>query len=165
MIVSLIAAIGKNNQLGVGGSLPWHLADDLKNFKKLTMGHAVLMGRKTFESIKRPLPQRINIIITRNSNFLPVGGCKFFSSIEEGIEYAQNSGEEELFVIGGGEIYRRCLENDLIDKMYLTRVDFDREADVFFPQIDNGWKVLEEKKFQKNQDNDFDFYFSVMVKR
>ncbi|MDR2760943.1 MAG: dihydrofolate reductase [Rickettsiales bacterium] len=165
MIISLIAAIGKSNQLGMRGSIPWHLGDDLKNFKKLTSGHAALMGRKTFESIKRPLPNRTNIIITGNRNF-SVEGCKIFSSIGDGIDFARNSGEEELFVIGGGEIYDRCLRSNLADKMYLTRVDFDGEADVFFPHFDSGdWEILEEKKFQKNQDNDFDFCFSIMTRK
>jgi dihydrofolate reductase len=166
MIVSLIVAIGKNNQLGVGGHLLWHLRDDLKNFKKLTTGHIILMGRKTLESIGKPLPGRLNIIITRNSNFPPMGMCRIFSRIEEGISFAKNIDEEELFVIGGGEIYCYCLENNLVDKIYLTKVDFDGEADVFFPQINsNDWKIVEEKFFQKNQNNDHDFCFNVLMKK
>jgi dihydrofolate reductase len=162
MIVSLIAAIGKNNQLGLNNRLPWSLKDDLKNFKKLTLNHAVLMGRKTFESMGKPLPQRTNIVITRKNN-LEMGNACVCGSVEKGVEFAESIQEKELFVIGGGEIYKYCLDNNMVDRIYLTVVDYGGMADVFFPEINMiEWEIKETKSFQKNDDNEFDFEFRVI---
>ncbi|MDR0572274.1 MAG: dihydrofolate reductase [Rickettsiales bacterium] len=165
MIVSVIAAIGKSNQLGLNNRLPWSLKDDLKNFKKLTLNHAVLMGRKTFESIRSPLPQRTNIVITKNSN-LETDGIYVHDSIEKGIEFARNAEEEELFIIGGGKIYSYCLNNKLVHKIYLTVVDYDGVADTFFPKINmEEWEAKETKNFRKSNNNEFDFSFHIFERR
>jgi dihydrofolate reductase len=135
MKISLVAAIGNNFELGARGSLLWHLPADLKRFKELTIGHHVLMGRKTFESIPekfRPLPNRINVILTSNLTYV-APGCKVVHSLTEAIDSAKSSGESELMVIGGGEVYRLSLP--LADILYITWVESDfLEADTFFPK-------------------------------
>lgn len=135
MKISLIAAVGKNNVIGSNGDLPWHLPDDMKFFSKTTKGHHVLMGRKNYESIPakfRPLPGRANIIITRQKDFKDIG-IKVFNSIEEGIKHAQLNGESELFIIGGGEIYRQTI--NVADRLYITHVDTEPEGDAHFPDF------------------------------
>jgi dihydrofolate reductase len=132
MMVSIIVAKGKNNEIGHEGKLLWKLPEDLKNFKAITMGHHVIMGRKTFESIGKPLPGRTMIIISRQEN-LKIEGCLVTSSVGKAIEMAHNNGDDEAMVIGGGEIYKDAL--NLTDKIYLSQVDFEGEADTFFPQI------------------------------
>jgi len=167
MKVSLIVAVAKNNAIGKNNDLLWHLPADMKHFKQLTSGHCVLMGRKNFESIPekfRPLPNRTNIIITRNKD-LQIENCKVFNSIKEGIEFAKSTGEQELFIIGGGEIYRESLEQNLIRKIYLTRVHQSFEADTFFPELDeNKWKVLSEIFLVKDEKNPFDCTFYELEK-
>jgi dihydrofolate reductase len=164
MIVSLIVAIGKNNQMGINNSLPWRLKDDLKNFKKVTEGHSVLMGRKTFESIGKPLPNRTNIIISRSANF-SVEGCKVFNSVEDGISFAKDMNETELFIIGGREIYEYCLTGGIVDKLYLTKVDFDGKADTYFPEVDLfEWKILSSEQFQKSEKNEYNFLLEILCK-
>jgi dihydrofolate reductase len=164
MIISLIVAVGLHNQLGLNNKLPWSLKDDMKNFKKLTLGHTVLMGRKTFESIGKPLPKRMNIIITRNVDFL-AEGCEVFNAVENGINFAKNNGEDKLFIIGGGEIYKYCLKKDLIEKIYVTKVDFDGIADAFFPELDmDKWELVKSERFSKSNDNEFDFRFEILKK-
>lgn len=155
MIISIIAAHGKNLQLGLNGKMPWHLPDDLKHFRKLTWGHVILMGRKTFESIGRPLPGRKTIVISRNtstgkklttsaspSTSKETTSLIWVDSISKGINWAQEQQENELFVIGGGEIYKSTLS--LAQRMYITEVSYDGDADTFFPQYDSSeWKVIE----------------------
>jgi dihydrofolate reductase len=137
----------------------------MKNFKKLTLGHAVLMGRKTFESIGMPLPKRMNIIITGNANFL-AKDCEVFNTVENGINFAENNGEDELFIIGGGEIYKYCLEKNLVEKIYVTKVDFDGVADTFFPELNmDKWELVESEKFPKSNANEFDFRFEIFKKK
>jgi dihydrofolate reductase len=122
------------------------------------------MGRKTFESIGEPLPNRNNIIITRDNNYSH-DGCIVHNSIENGIKFAESNGESELFVIGGGEIYKYCLECDLIDQIYLTRVNFDGEADTFFPELDmQEWGVEESTNYHKDNHNEFDFKIEILRK-
>jgi len=145
--ISIIAAIGKNRELGKGNNLLWHIPEDLKRFKKLTQGHAVIMGRKTFESIGRPLPNRTNIIITRDSSFT-AEGCKMYHSFDTVIE-AINSGEingGEVFIIGGGQIFELALP--YADKLYLTVVEGTFDADTFFPDYSIFNKVISKEKLQ-----------------
>ena len=133
--VILIAAIGKSRELGKGNDLIWRLGDDLKRFKEQTKRNAVIMGRKTFESIGRPLPKRVNIIVTRNTDYKQEG-CVVVNSIEQAIEAAKNTGVEKIFVIGGAEIYTLALP--FADALDLTLVDAeDKDADVFFPEFEN----------------------------
>ena len=129
MKLAIIAAIGKNRIIGVGGKLPWHISEDLKRFKRLTTGHAVLMGRKTFESIGKPLPNRRNVVIT--SKHIP--HVETFSSIEAALQAL--AGEERVFVIGGGQIYSRLLEQ--ADELYLTLVDNEVDGDTYFPPYEH----------------------------
>lgn len=136
MIISLIAAIGKNNVIGVDGDLPWHLPDDMKFFSRTTKGHHVLMGRKNYDSIPekyRPLPGRPNIVVTRNPSF-EAPKVDVVTSIEDGIALARERGEEELFIIGGGEIYKQTI--DLADRLYITHVAAEIEGHAFFPDFD-----------------------------
>lgn len=149
--ISIIAAIGKKRELGKNNKLLWHIPEDLKRFKKLTSGHAVIMGRKTFESVGRPLPNRLNIIVTRDHNFtISARPCKdgqvfICYSLEQAIEIASQKYKNEIFIIGGGEIYRQAIK--LMDKLYLTVVDKEfPEADTFFPDYSRfKKKVFEEK--------------------
>jgi dihydrofolate reductase len=139
--VIVIAAIGKNNELGRNNDLLWHLGEDMQFFKETTWGHYVIMGRKSFESIPpkyRPLPNRVNVIISRNEDYM-VEECYTCASLEEAISLAQSNGEEAAFITGGGQIYRLALENGLVDEMYLTHVDASfADADTFFPSMDES---------------------------
>ncbi len=141
--------IGANNQL------IWHISDDLKRFKALTTGHFIIMGRKTFESIGKPLPNRTNVIVSRNANY-KVEGCIVVPSLEAAIELSAN--EAEVFIIGGGELYRQAMP--LAKKLYLTRVQKAFDGDTFFPKIDlKEWKVLlrEGVKFDEKSRIEYEF--------
>ena len=147
-MISIIAAIGKSRELGKDNKLLWHISDDLKRFKKLTLGKVVIMGRKTFDSLpekSRPLHNRINIIITKNRAYTPVG-CTVCHSIEEAINKAKEF-KKEIFIIGGASIYQQGIK--YTDKLYLTVIDKEfPEADAFFPDYSDFKKVIkEEKKF------------------
>ena len=143
MHISIIAAMGRNRAIGYKNTLPWRLPADLQRFKQLTLGHHILMGRKTYESIGRPLPGRTSIIITRQPNF-QAEGCLIAHSLDEAITLAQSRGEQEVFIIGGAEIYAQALS--IADRMYLTLVDAEPEADAFFPEFDeNLWEKIDEK--------------------
>jgi dihydrofolate reductase len=132
-VISLIAAFAKNGVIGKGNQMPWHVPGDLKRFRELTRGHPVIMGRKTFESIGKPLPQRRNIVVTRNQGF-SAPGTETASSLQEAISRAQGPGSEEIFIIGGAEIYRLALESGLADRLYLTQIEREYEGDAFFPK-------------------------------
>lgn len=141
--ISIIAAIGKNRELGKKNKLLWHIPDDLPRFKKLTLGHPIIMGRKTFESIGRPLPNRTNIVVTRDSSY-EVEGATIVHSIEKAIEIAKGienlPAGGEIFVIGGGQIYEQALP--FADRLYLTIVDAQAEADTYFPDYSEFKKVI-----------------------
>ncbi len=162
MILSVVVAVGVNRQIGLNNQLLWHLSDDLKRFKNLTKGHHILMGRKTYESIGHPLPNRTNIIVTRDKNY-SVEGCVVVHSIEEAIELAQRNGESELFFCGGEAIYSKGLE--LCDKLYLTEVDYNGEADTFLPDYNlYQWKCENSEAFSSNEKNEFSFVTKDLVK-
>lgn len=159
MIVSTIVATAKNNVIGKDNQIPWYLPADLKYFKKTTLNHHIIMGRNCYESIGRPLPQRTNVIVTRNPFFV-ASGCLVTHSIGEALELAFDNGEEEAFIIGGGEIYEQS--KDLWDKIYLTEVDLEVEGDVFFPKIDFGsWEETFKESHQKDEKNEFDYTFKI----
>lgn len=141
--ISIIAAIGKNRELGKDNKLLWHIPDDLPRFKKLTLGHSIVMGRKTFESIGRPLPNRTNIVVTRDSSY-EVEGVVVVHSIEKAIEEAKKKDKEEIFVIGGGQIYEQALP--FTDRLYLTIVDAQAEADTYFPDYSEFKEIISEEK-------------------
>lgn len=143
-----IVAIGEDEVIGVGGSLPWHYSEDLKRFKRVTLGAAVVMGRKTWESIGRPLPGRQNIVISRNPDY-PQQGFNLCSSLQEAIEVAQS---HEVMVIGGGELYRQAMP--VASRMVLTLVDFEPQADTWFPEWDTAeWLELSRQPKPADQQN------------
>lgn len=156
MTVSIIAAIGKNRELGKNNKLLWNIPEDLNHFRTITARHAVIMGRKTHESIGRALPNRINIVITRDNNYKSEG-CVVCGSINEALEIAKKSGEKEAFIIGGGEIYKRAIS--LADKLYLTLVEASFDADTFFPDYSEFKKIISE---QKHKDENYSYKFLEM---
>lgn len=142
MVLSVIVAIADNGVIGGGNELLWHIPDDLKRFKRVTSGHSVIMGRKTFESIGKPLPNRRNIVVTRNLEFFVVG-VEVASSLATALEMTKN--EAEAFVIGGGEIYRQALP--MASKLYITRVHAEYKGDTYFPEIDpKKWQLVYSEK-------------------
>ena len=145
MKVSLIVAVANNGVIGKDNDLIWHLPNDMKFFKQTTTAHHVIMGRKNFESITerfRPLPNRTNVIITRNSDY-KAEGCVVVNSVEQALEVAKQNGDKEPFIIGGGQIYKLALEANLVDKIYLTKVHHAYDGDTFFPELGNDWKEVE----------------------
>ena len=141
-MISIIVAIASNNTIGSANSMPWHLPEDFRHFKQVTMGKAVIMGRKTYESIGRPLPGRRNIVITRNTT-LRIEGCEMASSLDEAIALCNPA--EENFIIGGGEIYRQAMP--LADKLYITHIAAEFEGDTRFPTIGPEWKEIAREEF------------------
>lgn len=144
--ISMIAAIASGNRaLGKGNKLIYYIPEDLERFKKITMGHPIIMGRKTFESIGHPLPKRTNFIITRDPEYF-VEGAIVVHSLDEALKEAMRKEQEEVFIIGGGEIYNQAIS--LADKLYLTIIEDNPEADTFFPDYSNFKKVVFEENHQ-----------------
>jgi len=155
MIVSLIVAMDEEGGIGVDNDLPWHLSQDLKHFKRITMGHHLVMGRKTYQSIGQPLPGRTMIILTRNRDFR-AQGCHVVHSLESAFDFAASRGEEEVFVIGGSSVFRQALPR--ADKLYLTRVHARVEADTYFPEFDlSAWELISETHYDAGAGNDYPF--------
>jgi dihydrofolate reductase len=143
MRASLIAAVAANGVIGRGGGLPWRLPADLQRFKRLTTGHHLVVGRATWESVGRPLPDRIFVVVTRKRE-LEGTGVRVVGSVREGIRLALAAGDEEPFVAGGKEVYREALENDLVDRVHLTRIHRDYDGDAHFPEFDESrWRLVE----------------------
>ena len=163
MKLSIIAAVGKNNELGGNNALLWKLSDDLKMFKQLTMGHCIIMGRKTYESIGKPLPGRINIVVTTGN--LEVEGLSRAIDLNHAVELARDSGDTEAFIIGGGQVFNYAI--DLADKLYLTTVDAEfPEADIFLPEIElEDWHLIDTKHFSKNEKNEYDFIYREYIRK
>lgn len=164
MIISLIAAVDNRGCIGKDGALPWRLSLDLQRFKALTTGHHIIMGRKTWESIGKALPERTNIIITRQANY-QVESCITTHTLEEALEYARDHGEQEACVIGGGEIFKAALP--LANRIYLTRVHVEIVgADTFFPEIpEDEWEVIDEQMTPADRYNEFETHFQVLERR
>src|ERR1700744_4386005 len=157
MIVSIIVAIGENNAIGKNNQLLWHLPADLKHFKNKTAGHTIIMGRKTFDSLGKPLPNRRNIVVTRQDITIP--GCEVVKSIDEAIALCK--GEDEVFIGGGAEIYRQAMEKT--DRIYLTIVHRSFEADTFFPEIDyREWKETSHEDHQADEKNNIPYSFITL---
>ena len=160
-MITIVAAIGNNNTLGKDNQLLWHLPKDLQHFKTLTENHPVVMGRKTFESIGKALPNRTNIVVSRKENWFQEG-ILIVSTLKEALKFAKKI-DENVFVIGGGEIYKQTL--DLADKLEITHVDANLEADTFFPKIDlKIWQKTNEECHSKDDKNEFDFCFQTYEK-
>jgi len=156
-MITIIAAISKNNALGKDNDLIWHLPADLKRFKKVTSGHYILMGRNTFESIGKPLPNRTSVIITRNTNYNK-DGCLIANSIEQALELSKK--QETVFIIGGAQVYKQAIDRDLVDQLDITLVHEEFDADVFFPEIDPMiWKEVSRENFMADEKNKYDFSF------
>lgn len=161
-MLTIIAAAAENNALGKDNQLVWHLPDDFKRFKTLTTGHYIIMGRKTFESFPRPLPNRTHIIITRKKNYSVPENCLVVHSLNEAIKVCPT--DENIFIIGGGEIYRQSI--DICDKIELTRVHTSVEADTFFPEINNNkWKLQESEYHPKDEKHLLDFTFETYIRK
>jgi len=162
MIISLIVAAGDgNNAIGFKGKIPWHLPADFKRFKDLTLGHPIIMGQKTFESIGKPLPGRINIIVTNDADYR-AEGCRITHSMDEAIAVAKDA--TEVFVIGGGQIYR--LAFPVAQRIYLTKVHGSFEGDTFFPEVSGGgWRLVSSEPHLKDENNAFDYTFCVYEKK
>jgi len=154
-MLTIIAAAAENNALGKDNTLVWHLPDDFKRFKKLTSGHHIIMGRKTFDSFPKLLPNRTHVVITRKDNFRKEG-VVVVNSLERAIELSAD--DPQPFVIGGGEIYKMAMK--LADKIELTRVHGTFEADTFFPEIDkHQWKLISEEFHEKDEKHDYAFTY------
>ncbi|WP_299623314.1 dihydrofolate reductase [uncultured Tenacibaculum sp.] len=161
-MITIIAAIGLNNELGKNNDLIWHLPADLKRFKKVTTGHHILMGRNTFESIGKPLPNRTSVIITRNNDYFK-DGCLIANSIEKAIELTEG---KDAFIIGGAQVYEQALANNLADCLDITLVHENFEADVFFPKIDTEvWKEVSREDFKADEKNKHDYSFVSYERR
>ena len=141
MALSIIVALAKNRAIGINNTLPWHLPEDLKRFKQLTMGHHIIMGRKTYESLGRLLPGRQTVIVTRNLDY-QVAGALVVHSLQEAMQVSET--DSEAFVIGGAELYQQAI--GLADKLYLTQIDQTFAGDAFFPEFDmREWRLLEQQ--------------------
>ena len=162
MIVSLVVAMDQQRGIGRDGGLPWHLSTDLKRFKALTIGHHLILGRKTHESIGRPLPGRTSIVLSRALDYHPEG-CQVAGSLEAALEIARQAGESEVFVIGGGQIFAQALK--AAERIYLTRVHTMADCDTFFPEFDeSAWQVVEQRHCPAGEKDQFPSTFEVLQK-
>jgi len=160
-MITIIAAVASNNALGKDNQLIWHLPADLKRFKKVTLGHHIIMGRKTFESLGKPLPKRTTIIITRNKDYKQEG-CIVVNSLQQAIEAAK--ADENPYILGGAEIYKQAIK--IADKLDLTLVDQSFEADVFFPKIDfTIWREAAREDFKADENNNYNFSFISYLRK
>ena len=163
MIVSIIAAMDRRRGIGVDNKLPWRLSADLKRFRELTMGHHIIVGRKTFESIGKPLPGRQMIVVTRDRSY-EAEGCEVVHSIEDAMKLARDRGESEVFICGGAEIYAQSIE--VADRMYLTLVEAEVVADTFFPEFDEQeWSERESVYQPADEKNQYSFTFKILIRK
>ncbi|MFA4868155.1 MAG: dihydrofolate reductase [Pedobacter sp.] len=162
MMISVVVAIDENNAIGKDNQLLWHLPADLKHFKEVTSGHTIIMGRKTYDSIGKPLPNRRNIVMTRTPE-LQIPGVEVVSNIDEALALCTTE-EEEVFIIGGAEIYKSTLK--IVNKIYLTRVHQSYDADAFFPQIDSDlWNEIDVEKHLPDEKNHVAYTFSTLLRK
>ena len=163
MIISIIAAHDRERGIGIDNKMPWHIPIDLKRFKRITMGHHLILGRKTFQSIGGPLPGRQMIILSRNPDF-EAEGCLISRSFDDALQLADAAGEAEVFVIGGGEVYKNALP--IVDRLYLSFVDTVAEADTHFPRLNpDDWSVICEQEFPVDEINPLPHTFKYMVRK
>jgi dihydrofolate reductase len=157
-MISIIVAIAKNGVIGDKNTLLWHLREDMIHFRTITSGHPVVMGRKTYDSIGRPLPKRTNVVITRDTE-LQIEGCTMAHSLTEAVEMFDNS--EEVFIIGGAQIYSQAMP--IADRLYLTIIDKEYEGDSSFPEIDyNSWRQISCEKFERGEAFEYPFSFITL---
>ena len=159
MNISMIVAMSKNRVIGKDNVMPWHLSDDLKNFKKITMGKTIIMGRRTYDSIGKALPGRKNVILSRS---LKDKDILVFDNLENALVDVGN--EEEIFIIGGQDIYSQTINK--ANKLYLTTINDEIEGDKFFPDFDNSnWDIVDTKYYKKNKDSTHDFKSEILIKK
>jgi len=162
MKISLIVAMSQNRVIGRDNKMPWHLSADLKRFRAITMNSPILMGRKTFESIGKPLDGRANLILSKQENYQPQG-CHVFQSLESALETAKTLGDE-LFIIGGATLYEMTLP--LAQKLYLTQIQTEFEGDTFFPNFDlNDWNEITREQIEHDEKVDFSYCFLTLEKK
>lgn len=162
-MISLIVAASTNNAIGKNGQLLWHLPNDLKYFKNTTWGMPVIMGRKTFESVNKPLPGRYNIVITKQEAW-SAENVETAKDLSEALQKAADTNCKEIFIIGGGEIYNQSIE--LADKLYMTRIHTELEADTFFPAIDESvWELKHNLDFESDEKHAFAYSFQVWERK
>ena len=161
---SMIAAVSTNNVRGKNGQLPWHLKTDLQRFKKLTENHTIIMGRRCFESIGKPLPNRTNVVVSSNTD-LEIPGCIVKPSLQYAADYTNSRYDSTPFIIGGGTLYRQAI--NLVNVLYLTRVHtIIEDGDVFFPELDmSKWDIEHTEDVPADKDNDFDTTFMILRRK
>ncbi|HEX4414301.1 MAG TPA: dihydrofolate reductase [Lacipirellulaceae bacterium] len=165
MRISIIVAVAENGVIGSGGQLPWKLSADLHRFKRLTMGHTIIMGRRTWESIGRPLPGRNSIVVSRQSNYgVNDATVAVASSIQQAVKIAEDAGDAEVFIVGGAELYRVALPE--ATRLYYTRVAAKPEGDTFFPEINwSKWKLIESAPHSSDEKNEYTSTFEIYERR
>lgn len=157
MIISIIVAMDRSRGIAKDNRIPWHLSSDLKMFKALTMGHHIIMGRVTYESIGRPLPGRTSVVVTRNPHYQIEEGF-ITHSLQDALTLAEDRGEEESFIIGGSQLYRQSIK--LADTIHLTIVDTEAGCDLFFPELNmDEWEETESRHFNADENNQFSFSY------
>ncbi|HKC66702.1 MAG TPA: dihydrofolate reductase [Bacteroidia bacterium] len=165
MVLSIIVAVAQNNVIGKNNTLIWNLPADMKFFKEKTKGHVIITGRKNYESIPekfRPLPDRINVVITRQADYKAPGAI-VVPSIEAAIEYVkQHHANEEIFIIGGAEIYKQTIA--ICNKIYLTRIHHSFEGDAFFPELTADWKLIHSEDISPDEKNKYPFAFQTWIR-
>lgn len=165
MIRSIIVARADNRVIGKDNQLIWHMPHDLKFFKTTTSGHYVLMGRKSFESLGKPLPNRLNIIVTRNQDYAAEGAL-VVHSLQEALQLAEDQKQQEVFILGGGEIYKQALDKGWVDRIYLTEIKDSFEGDTYFPELDkNQWNETHREEYQADHQNPHDYAFVTLEKK
>jgi dihydrofolate reductase len=163
MIISIIAAVAKNNTIGFKNKLPWKLPNDLQHFKKITMGHYVVMGQRTYESLGRPLVGRKNIILSFNKDY-KAEGCITANSLEEALKTASFDGEGEVFVIGGASVYKQAI--GISDKLYITKINRKFKGDTSFPEINRKeWKLVFSEEHKKGKNDPLPYCFTLYERR
>ncbi|MFN0213329.1 MAG: dihydrofolate reductase [Saprospiraceae bacterium] len=163
MIVSAIVAVAKDNVIGKDNQIPWYLPADLSYFKKTTIGHHLIMGRNCYQSIGRPLPKRVNIVVTRDP-FFTADGVLVAHSVEEALGMAFDGDESEVFIIGGGEIYRETA--DLWDRVYLTEVELEVQGDVYFPETKfDEWEETWKEAHMPDEKNEWAYTFRILDRK
>jgi dihydrofolate reductase len=161
MTLSIIVAVSENNVVGINNRLPWYLPADLKRLKSVTMGHHLIMGRRTFESLGRPLPGRTSVVITRNKNY-KAEGAVVVSSLKEALEVVKN--DAEPFIFGGGEVFREALP--MVNRIHMTRIHQDFDGDTFFPELNESeWKETLREDYEPDEKNKYSYSFIILERK
>ena len=166
-MIGILVAVSPEGVIGKDNDLIWHLPRDIKFFKETTMGHHVIMGRKSFESIPhkfRPLPNRTNIIVTRQSDYKAEGSI-VVNSVEEALKVAKSNGDNEAFIIGGGRIYKLAVDAGLVDRIYLTKIHHSFDGDTFFPKLNPDWVEVKREDCFKDDNHKYNYSFILLEKK